>query len=197
MSVPNVAAHWVGHYTNWDKEHPISADLVVADGRLTGRMRDGRPHHEVPISKIAMHLGLPPGADERIVANLREEHPEAPHGPVHYFVDLPTDATLEGTVQGNRVSFLKTYLGESFGGFVMGGMRIGKPRDGHSVNYEGRLDEAGTIIEGRWWIDASPREGIRRTEGTFILRRADGRDVPPGPAETSKPTPRRPWWKFW
>ena len=44
-------------------------------------------------------------------------------------------------------------------------------QEGHAVHYEGRLSPDGLEIEGRWWIDADPEYGTRRTEGLFVLRR--------------------------
>ena len=172
-----LTGRWVGHYRQRDREYPIAAELVQVGQRLSGSMRDGQPDRECSTFEAAFEAGLPPGADEQIEARLREIVPEAPAGPIRYVSNLPTTATLEGVRRGQRVSFLKTYQGTSFGGYKVGDKLVGVRMDGHSVHYEGQLSPDGLVIEGRWWIDADPGYGTRRTEGLFMLRRSENNET--------------------
>jgi hypothetical protein len=47
--------------------------------------------------------------------------------------------------------------------------------------HEGRLGDDDQTIGGRWWIDADPASGARRTEGAFLLRGARGGEIPGEP----------------
>jgi len=53
----------------------------------------------------------------------------------------------------------------------VGERRVGENVAGHGVHYRGRLSDDGTTLEGTWWIEADPGRAVRRTEGTFLLRR--------------------------
>jgi hypothetical protein len=184
MSSSDVTGRWVGHYVQRGKEFPISAELSHVGDRLTGSMRDGQTDHENSVFEAVAAAGLPPGADEQVVARLRQMVPDAASGTVRSFARLPAGARLEGHVSGRTISFLKTYQGTSFGGYRVGDKLIGCERPGHSVHYEGQLTADGSTIAGRWWIDPGPETRSPRLEGEFRLGRVGG--------ET-----RGPWWKFW
>jgi hypothetical protein len=66
-------------------------------------------------------------------------------------------ATLDGSVDGPKVSFIKTYDGS--GGWS------------HSVPYEGTLSPDGTEIEGRWEIIEA---GYLQVSGRFLMIRSNG-----------------------
>src|SRR3954469_13969641 len=100
---------------------------------------------------MAFEAGLPPGADEQIVARLRAAFPDAPASPIRYLTHLPPGSALEGRVNGTTVSFLKPYQGTHYEGFAVGDRLVGHRTDDHSVHYEGRLSGDGSEIEGRWW----------------------------------------------
>jgi hypothetical protein len=179
MSSPlDLTGRWIGHYLQRDQEYPITADLVQAGECLSGSMRDGHPDREYSVFEVAFEAGLPPGTDEQIEAHLREVVPDAAAAPIRYVSHLPPESALEGRRKGRTVSFLKTYKGTSFGGFKVGDRLLGFQKDGHAVHYEGQLSPDGTVIEGRWWIDADPALGVPRTEGHFALRRKDGDESP-------------------
>jgi hypothetical protein len=97
------------------------------------------------------------------------------------------------------VAFVKSYIGNSFSGFKVGDKIVGMETEGHAVQYHGKLSSDGLEIEGRWWIDASPKRGTPRSDGFFMLRREVKAASPPkGSHQTQpKPGPRRPWWRFW
>lgn len=167
----NLTGTWVGHYYQYDRPHPISAELRQSGEVLTGLMRDGEPDQEMSVTEAASGAGEAPAMDERIVARLREMFPESPAAPIRYISHLPTDSTLEGWVRGPGIYFLKYYQGESFGGFRVGDQVVGERNEDHAVHYSGRVGPGGDEIEGRWWIDPTPASGGRRTEGSFQLRR--------------------------
>jgi hypothetical protein len=86
---------------------------------------------------------------------------------------LPPGSTLEGTVSGRRVSFVKSYQGVSFGGYKVGDRLVGHRIESHHVEYTGTVSYDGRNVEGRWSIDANPAIGAHRTEGSFELHRVD------------------------
>jgi hypothetical protein len=169
-AVVNLTGRWVGHYVQHDRPHPIAADLVQAGHHLSGRMHDEETDSERSVYDVASEAGLPPGADEQIVARLREAVPDE-SGPIRYVTHLPPESVLEGRVDGETVSFLKRYQGVHFGGFKVGEQMIGSETSSHAVHYAGRLVPGGDRIEGTWWISGDPQQRTRRTEGLFELRR--------------------------
>jgi hypothetical protein len=174
-----------------DQERPITADLIQTGERLSGAMCDGHPQNEYSLFELAQGAGLPPGADEHIEAQLREVLPDAPAGPIRYVSRLPPESVLEGSCKGQTVYFLKTYQGTSFGGYKVGDQLLGIHKVGHAVHYEGQVTPDGLMIEGRWWIEADPEYGTRRTEGFFTLRRAQGDQ--PSSRERAAVREHRPW----
>jgi hypothetical protein len=173
---PNVTGRWVGNYFQHGRPQSIVADLVQAHQRLTGSMRDRETDFEYSITEWANEAGLPPGGDEQIVDRLRLMFPDAPATPIRYVMHLPPDSELEGWVKGPEVSFLKFYMGDQYGGYLIGDSVVGFQHAAHVVHYTGRLSTDGEAIEGRWWIDPTPGRGARRTEGSFTLRRQEGAD---------------------
>jgi hypothetical protein len=168
---PSLTGRWAGHYTQHGQSHPI-VTLFRQDGdRLSGSMQDVQNDGECSVFELAAESGLPPGADEQIEAKVREAVPDAPRGPVRYVWHLPSDSVLDGRCAGRKVSFLKTYQGKSVGGFRLGDHLVGAETEGHSVHYEGELSPDGTLIEGRWWIEADPSRGTGAARGSFALRR--------------------------
>jgi hypothetical protein len=134
-------------------------------------MRDGQPDRECSLFEGAVEAGLPPGADEQIDEKLRSIVPDAGREPIRFISHLPEDSVLKGSREGMVVAFTKTYMGTSFSGYRVGDKFVGAEAQGHDVSYQGRLSPDGTLIEGRWWIDADPDAGTRRTSGLFTLRR--------------------------
>lgn len=167
----NLTGTWVGDYSQHGRPSPITAELVHSGERLTGSMRDGEPDRTSTVFEVAAEAGLPPGADEQIVARLREMFPDAPSSEIRYVTHLPPESALEGRVRGSTVTFLKTYRGDHFGGYKVGDRLVGRRVSGHAVQYNGRLSPDGMEIEGRWWIDPDPESGTIRTEVSFLLRR--------------------------
>jgi hypothetical protein len=167
----DLTGRWMGYYLQYGQEHPITADLIHSGSRLSGTMCDGHPNGEYTLFEVAQQAGLPPGADEQIEVRVREALADAPADPIRYISRLPSGSVLEGRCKGPIVYFLKTYQGSSFSGYKAGDQLLGIEKEGHGVHYEGSLSPDGLELEGRWWIDADPEYGMRRTEGLFLLRR--------------------------
>lgn len=168
----NLTGRWAGLYYQHDHARPIAAEFVQEGARLTGRMTDGVPDHELSVFEYAAESGLPPGADETIVERLRTLFPDAPESSIRFVTHLPPESTLDGAIRGETVSFLKTYEGPHYGGFTVGDKIVGNAIENHSVHYEGRVSPDGEAIEGRWWIDPPPGSPGGRLEGPFTLQRA-------------------------
>jgi hypothetical protein len=170
-SVPNLTGRWTGFYSQHGHERPIRAELVQNGDRLTGTMTDAETECETTVFEMASEAGLPPGADEQIEGKLREAFPEAPRGPIRAAWRLPAESVLVGSVRAGVVQFRKTYQGQSFSGYRIGDQRVGITRPGHRVNYRGEVDAGGTVIEGRWWVEADG-SGVLPGQGGFRLERS-------------------------
>jgi hypothetical protein len=168
----DLTGRWTGHYLQHGQPHPIAVELVQRGEHLAGAMADGSTVFTRSVSEMAMAEGLPPGADEQIVARLREQWPDAPPGPVVAESELPPTSQIEGEVVGDAVTFHKTYDGTHFAGFRVGDVRVGVMTEGHSVQYRGHVRDNGRLIEGRWTIPSEPGSGRGRIEGEFQLQRA-------------------------
>jgi hypothetical protein len=192
----NLTGRWIGYYEQEGQRRPIVADLVQEGVALGGSMHDGQSDFDCSLFDLTAKAGLPPGADERIDANLRAMMPGA-RGPIRYVIDLPPESRLEGRCAGSTVSFVKTYLGESFQGYKVGEKVLGSREKGHSVHYQGLLSLAGDEIQGTWCIPAGPGHQSRRTEGTFLLRR----DLEAATSRTETAVREgelcRPGWRSW
>ncbi len=169
----NLTGAWEGIYYQNNRPHPISAELDQEGETLTGSMTDGVTERSSSLFEATSEAGLAPGADEQIVARLRELLPDDPRAPIRYVSHLPPESTLQGRVDGSRVSFLKSYQGVSFGGYQVGERLVVQETDHHCVEYSGTLSPDGRAIEGRWWIEANPTRRTPRVEGSFHLKRAD------------------------
>ncbi len=173
MTAP-LTGEWGGYYTQSGEKHPIRASVVQDGDRISGTMIDAETDFERSLFDAARAAGLPPGSDETIDASLRRLHPEVGRAPIRAKSRLPADSRLEGSVDGNRVTFTKTYQGEHFIGYQVGDQEIGSEKEGHSVEYWGRISEDGSRMEGRWTIYAteSPKGFI---DGAFVLERVSAR----------------------
>jgi len=170
----DLSGAWAGHYYQTGTAHPIRMDLVQEGDRLRGSMRDSDTESEKSVFEAALDAGLQPGADEQIVASLRELFPEERDAPIRATSRLPALSLIEGTARGRQVEFTKTYQGEHFVGYRVGGQQFGLTVEQHAVHYRGEVSADGASLEGRWWIDPAPAAHVVRTEGNFELRRVPG-----------------------
>jgi hypothetical protein len=171
----DLSGSWEGYYTQHEARRPIAAELVQHGVEIEGTMVDEVTEFDMAISEFALLEGLPPGADEQIVAKIRALHPDAPPGPVHAETELPSDSVVEGTFDGETVRLTKTYQGDHYAGYTIGDLRVRWKVEGHQVVYEGQVSADGTEIEGRWRIPSGPDPQAHpiRTEGGFYLKRTD------------------------
>jgi hypothetical protein len=169
----DVTGRWVGHYLQYGRESPISADLVQTGERLDGAMVDGVLVKELTIYEAAAAAGLPPGSDEAIEAWLRQQHPEAPNGRITLTTELPKHSILEGSRVGSIIRFLKSYQGAQINRHKIGDTNVEESRiERHVVHYEGKLSADGETIEGGWRIDANSVRMTSGCNGLFVLRRS-------------------------
>ncbi len=170
MAIPSLTGRWVGYYSQHGSQHPLQAELTQEGTQVSGTMRDQDTTTDRSMFEAAAEAGLPPGADEQIIARLRQMMPSSTGSPIRARSVLPSDSMIQGTIKGQTVSFLKTYQGEHLSGYQVGNEFVGLRFDSHAVHYQGEVSTDGTVIAGSWWIDPLVR-GERRTEGTFELRR--------------------------
>src|SRR5262245_19447514 len=121
----DLSGHWTGYYTQHDRERAFTAEFAQDGSHLTGRMQDEVTAFRMPVSQLALEEGLAPGADERIVASVREACPDAPPEPVEAEWHVWPLSTVEGEVAGAAVWFTKTHRGPFFAGYRMGEIRLG------------------------------------------------------------------------
>jgi CUE domain len=167
----NLSGRWVGNYYQHNRPHPLSLELIQDGERLTGSMRDGETDQEFSVFEVAVDAGLPPGADEQIVAQLKEMFPEVPASSIRYVTHLSEESSIEGWVRGDMVYFLKTYEGAHVGGYKVGERIVGHFKEHHSVHYRGKLSPDGDTFEGKWWIESATGPGVARNEGSFEFSR--------------------------
>jgi hypothetical protein len=162
---------WEGYHVQQSAARAIVADLVVADRGLTGTMTDSETKSEPSAIEMALEAGLPAGAEGLIIAHLRELISDARSASVRSVTLLPSESVLEGSVRGRLVSFRKTYHGEHFSGYRVGDRYVGVVIEHHVVDYWGKLNDSGTQIQEKWWIEPVRGAGGRRAEGSFLLCR--------------------------
>jgi hypothetical protein len=171
MARHDLSARWSGSYSQNGSDHPLWAILEQQGEILTGRMFDGDTRYETPLNELVESQGMPPGADEAIVARVRALFPDAVDSSIRGSVVLPSESDLEGSVIDHGVRFVKRYRGTAFSGFRVGDVQVGIAGQDHAVLYEGRVSPDGLRIEGRW-IVAGPSDRDR-VEGPFVLHRIE------------------------
>ncbi len=180
MSVPSsidISGRWVGFYTQHDHPRPIRLQLDQTGDRLEGVMADDCTSIRTPLSDLAIQEGMPPGADERIVATLRASCPELPEDPVIAEVQLSPTSRLEGEIQAQAVRFRKTYQGPHFAGYRIGEYRLGVMGLDQEVDFSGLLSADGKSIEGYWNFTTPPHPFWHSDRGRFFIER-DGAAEP-------------------
>ena len=169
----DITGRWAGAYSQHGREHPIVAIFAQFDAHLQGKMTDGETDFEQSVFEAALDAGLPPGADEQIEVELRKQYPDAPRGPIRAATHVPEFSTLEGSVEGRCVRFVKRYLGDHFSAWKIGDRLVGTTQEEQVVHYSGTLSDDGDSLEGRWWVEGRGRKGPGRTEGSFLLHRRE------------------------
>jgi hypothetical protein len=159
----DLSGAWKGHYVQNGKEHAISMRVVHKGHSLMGAMHD---EETMWISE-----------DE--LATDQEGLDAPPPRPVEVLTVLPPESTLEGDVDGRRVSFCKRYSGTHSFTLLLGDASVSAELEGHRVFYDGELDDSGCVLRGEWSIPPfdADSEGARAEEalggdrGAFVLHR--------------------------
>lgn len=164
---------WAGHYVNpySDRvEGPIfkvSARLVEKDGSFDGTMVDLEPVYEIPLKSYLLQLEV--AEQQRARAYLERLKN------VSIRMSLPDRSRLSGRWSSGSVEFEKTYGGPQTVEWLADGQVVETQKvENHRVQYEGRLDGSGQVLDGKWSIRAPGFAGmIGKTlgEGTFHLVR--------------------------
>jgi hypothetical protein len=197
MPSSNITGRWMGHYVQYGRNHPIVANFFESGLHISGSMQDGKPECEYSLFEIAAELGLSSQDKEAIEASCRDLVPHAPADSIHYLTRLPSESSIEFRHDGQAISFAKTYAGECFAGYKVGGEIIDTQMGNHTVYYEGNLSYDNLEIEGRWVVEAKPEYGTREAEGSFVLRRVEQELVTTPADDKSASRSGPPWWKFW
>lgn len=166
----DLSGHWEGYYKQSGASRKISATISQTENRITGTMRDLETEFDQSLFDAALEAGLPPGADEQIDEHLRRTYHAQRNAPIRSKSRLPSDSTLEGTVQGHFVTFRKTYQGQHFSGYQIGDQEVGWTTESHAVHYSGRIEGQGNRIEGVWTI-SDPDSPHKALQGPFLLER--------------------------
>src|SRR5262245_22274254 len=145
----DLTGRWVGCYRQFGREFPISADLSQTGELVTGLMTDGEATSEFSFADGLSHTRLPWYTVwlARLIVGARWPFRRRA-GPLRLFWRLPRTAAVEGRVQGHRVTFCKSYQGDTKSGWRWGDQeRISDVPD-HRVMYEGSIADSGDNIEG-------------------------------------------------
>ncbi|MBK9387836.1 MAG: hypothetical protein IPN34_23720 [Planctomycetes bacterium] len=154
----DLSGTWRGHYLQARARYGIAMEVAQEGARLRGRMRD---EHTL-IAGTEKLRGDDPGED-----------------PTDYelLITLPEHSEIEGEVDGDRVSFVKRYLGKHTARALSERNELEVEIDGHHVLYAGHIEEGGAVLRGFWRIPpAFP--GERGDTDRFELHRDSGRPQP-------------------
>jgi hypothetical protein len=173
LQLPPLTGRWHGYYVQRDLKHSLTADLKQDKSVLKGTMMDATTEVERSIFEMVVAEGLPPGTDELIIARFRASFPDMSCSEIRCVMHLPTHSIIEGSIKERRVSYRKSYQGESFSGFRIGKRYVGARIQRHVVNYLGLLNDSGTRIEGTWSIPG-PERSRKSLHGSFVLVRDPG-----------------------
>ena len=160
--------NWEGYYDHDNKIYssknfPISATIVQEGDSFRGIMVDGITdfRHSYRTIVEAFEGQMSPWAEHR-ARRILEMVPD-------YTIEssLPEESRLDGKIVGDRIRFIKTYLGtcSHYGNAGDGRVLLGRI-DRHRVEYEGTLNAEGRVIEGRWAIRRRFLGRIRRPLAT-------------------------------
>lgn len=166
----SVTARWQGYYEQHNTQRRIIASLQQRGNQLSGSMIDVDNHSEQSLVELLTASGYPPEYDAQIIAEIREQIPDASGKEIRFQSELPESSILEGERNGVQIQFSKHYQGEVHSAYVVGGKSIGFSDPGHSVDYRGQLSADGTQIAGLWSIE-DPEFPERSIEGRFKLSR--------------------------
>lgn len=153
-----MTGHWRGHYEQSGRCMPIEMIVWQTADSMCGQMLDGITDPVVGSQTYDPLAGaLVVVSGEAIVSS-----------------ELPPISSIEGTVHGSVVRFVKHYQGPTQVTMrIAGRAEYHVERPGHRVRYEGELDAAGEVLRGHWTIPAGAT-GTALDRDRFELRRVRG-----------------------
>jgi hypothetical protein len=152
MRAFDLSGSWQGHYLQSGGRHGISMRVVQRGQSFVGHMHD---------------------ASTILAGRTRMQTENSGTTEVELLSTLPADSTVEGEVDGRRVTFMKSYRGKATTSVFVpdrGPMQFEFP--GHQVHYIGILDDSGHVLHGHWSIPGP--EGTKPQRDHFELRRIGG-----------------------
>lgn len=143
----------------------IQLEIVDNDGQLTGRMRDIRTGWAINTDE-ALRVAKVSWFQKAI---LRLYYPLKSDATISN--ELPTNSSIFGNVEGQAVSFTKSYEGASRLLFNTGRRERVTLKEPEPVYYSGTLSEDMNLIEGKFVI-GGPNDIRPEAQGRFRLRRS-------------------------
>lgn len=154
MTNQDLTGDWNGFYEQAGARCGIAMHVVQRGQSFVGSMRDA---NTLTMTNLEFEAGELPA----VMRDL---------GQPEMVTSLPEHSTIEGEVEGERVSFQKRYRGSQNTTVWFGGTEVMRIEiQEHSVFYRGRLDRGAGVLRGEWSIrcnDGGPDE-----RGAFVLRR--------------------------
>ena len=173
----SLSGTWEGHYfQNWIEGGPaemdetsdfafaIQVEIVDSNGQLTGRMRDIRTSWAIDMSEAlrVSKVSLFQKSMLKIFYPVRTDATIAN--------ELPTNSSIVGELDGQSVSFTKSYEGASRQLFNASGRERITLKEPEPVFFIGTLGADGNLIEGKFVI-GGPNDTRHEAQGFFRLRR--------------------------
>ena len=142
--------------------HPIEAWLETDGSLMSGNMKDLAPVREVPYAEVIESGWQRMGWIDRLKANRYAScHPDC-----IFRVSLFPDSVVEGHIDGNAVSFAKTYAGPCEHGYINGAVEQITRVTSQTIHYYGELSEDGNLISGTYELPT-----LNAANQVFELRR--------------------------
>lgn len=148
MAAFDLSGSWRGHYEHGGGRHGIEMKVAQHGASFAGEMRD----------------------EDTLIAGTCDVSDDASEPAFEMMTSLPDRSVVEGEIAGDRVTFVKRYLGAQRTSGWNDGEEFHLEVEGHRVLYAGRLDAQGEKIRGQWRIP-SPFPGERDEVGAFELHR--------------------------
>jgi len=153
LELVDVTGRWVGFYRHrWEELgiYPIIADLSQTGNRITGEMYDQITDRSNYLDSLLDICGRDISSEARwgLVTMIRRFGTETIRNS-----RLPDTSDIQGRIAGDRVEFTKAYRGAMEITCTVGEHEVSSfRREGHKVQYLGRLDLERRCIAGRWVI---------------------------------------------
>ncbi|MFT7630830.1 MAG: hypothetical protein ACI87E_001838 [Mariniblastus sp.] len=170
LNTRSVSGRWQGHYLQHGALHRIIADFDQQGVKLDGAMIDIDNTKLQRLNEVALQEGLSPATIAEMEGQIRDLIPQAGNDPIFVHSTLPKSSKLEGDLVGNRITFEKTYHGETVLEYSIGSQAISYSDPTQCVDYDGTLSPDGKNISGAWSITQID-DPLNFIEGVFELNR--------------------------